>query len=65
VLQAITRISAGGDTEVYLPEHPDQLAEAVWASHLDSVRLAQSHRAESVNAAAAAAARLLAALKDL
>ncbi len=64
-LQAVTRVSAGGDTDVYLPERPDQLAEAVWASHLDSVRLAQSHRAEALNAAAVTAARLLAALKDL
>jgi hypothetical protein len=64
-LQAVTRVHGSGDTEVYVPKRPTQIGDALWAIHLDSVRLAQTHQTEVLNAAAETAARLLDALKDL
>ncbi len=60
---ARTRIHAGGDMEVYLPERPDEVDPTLWEFHLDSVRLAQANRTDSLHGAALTAARLLEILR--
>ncbi|MCP4165202.1 MAG: hypothetical protein GY759_04820 [Chloroflexi bacterium] len=63
ILRAFTRISIDGDTVVCVPEQEGDIDGDLWSIHLDTVKQAQSNRADMLKAAAAAATSLLEALK--
>ena len=45
-LRALTRISATGDIELYVPQKDGAVDQALWAVHSEMVRQAQANRAE-------------------
>lgn len=63
-LKTRTRLRLNGDLEVVVPEQLDEIDGVLWSIHLDMVRQAQTHRAEMIQAATAAATGLLEALNN-
>jgi hypothetical protein len=62
-LRAVTRMTLGGDTVVYVPHDSTDLQDGLWAMHLDMVERAQANRTELLKAAVGAATGLIGAVR--